>query len=212
MDSLGTVFGEVTFGGPGSLPVLRASSLPTEVARTNSNVLAYQEYVFGGADPTPLQLIVDLGYEICSNWEVGSESRPNGSAIDIGLRPGGATVGTTLAVVDASLITGVPASAMNALRDFNTLVCGNEGQHHLPDGSPWPAGSILGMATYLSDGNDGGLEQGAKSVQLQVLACDGVGVSTDPVLMEPDERFCLAASIQTGSWDRGRRMTSRRLT
>ena len=199
-DPLGTVFGEVTFGGPGSLPVLRANSLPTEVARTNSNVLAYQEYVFGGTDPTPLQLIVDLGYEIYSNWESGSETRPNGSAIDIGLRPGGASVGTTLAIVDASL---VPASAMNALQNFNTLVCGNEGEHQLPDGSPWPTGSILGMATYLSDDNDGGLEQGAKSVQLQVLACDGVGVSTVPVLMQPGEGFYLAASIQTparGSW------------
>ena len=207
-DGLGEVFGEVTFGGPGGLPVLRGSSFPTDVARTNSNLLAYQEYIFGGTQPTPLQLIVDLGYQIHSNWEIGSETRPNGNGIDIGVRPGGASVGTTLAIVDADL---VPASAMNALQNFNSLVCGAEDAddgfgnyiHQLPDGSPWPAGSILGMATYISDENDGGLEQGAKSVQLQVLACDGVNVTAAPVLMQPGDGFYLTASIQTparGNW------------
>jgi hypothetical protein len=75
--------------------------------------------------------------------------------------------------------------------------------HQLPNGSPWPAGAILGMAVFDSDQNDGGLEQGAKSVQLQVLACADEDVTTEPVLMQPGDGFYLSASIQTparGNW------------
>jgi hypothetical protein len=207
-DPLGTVFGEVTFDGPVGLPVLRASSFPTAVARTNSNLMAYQEYVFGGTEPTPLQLIVDLGYEIHSNWEAGSETRPNGSTIEIGLRPGGANISATVAIVNADPDPdiGVPASAMIVLTQesgFSPPACGEEEYHQLPNGDPWPAGSILGMATYRSDANAGGLEQGVKNVQLELLACDGFGVSTVPVLMPPGGRFYLTTSIQTparGNW------------
>lgn len=195
VDELGTVFGAVSFGGPGGLPVLRGSSFPTEVGRTNANLLAFQEYVFGGTVATPLQLIVDLGYQIHSNWTIST--RPNGTVIQEGTRPGGAALSTTLSIVDASK---VPAAAMAAVQDFNSLVCGYESDQMLPDGSPWPPGSILGMAIYDSTES----EQGAKSVQLQVLACDGLGVvSTNPVLMQPGDGFYLTASIQTparGKW------------
>ncbi len=83
--------------------------------------------------------------------------------------------------------------------------------HQLPDGSPWPAGSILGMATYISDENDGGLEQGAKSVQLQVLACDGVNVTAVPVLMQPGDGFYLPPPFRLRPAEPGRRRASRYL-
>lgn len=202
LDALGTIYGEVAFGGPGGLPVLRASSFPSDVSRTNSNVLAYQQYSFGGTTPTPLSLVTDLGYAIHSNWTNklypdGSPSAVAGMEIQEGVRAGGASIGATLSVVDAS---NVPPEAMAAVRTFNSLTCGGEGDQILPNGAPWPAGSILGMATFRSPES----QQGTQSATLQILACNPDGsLASQPVTVTPGQKFYLAASLQTparGRW------------
>ena len=194
VDELGTVFGAITFGGPGGMPVLRGSSLPTDVSRTNSNLLAYQQYSFNGTQPTPLQLVVDLGYSIHSDSPVTYYPPENyvqpGAVIPVAVRPGGAGISTVLAVIDGSL---VPPVAMGAVQDFGALVCGNEDNLLLPNGDPWPAGSILGNAIYQSPES----EEGAQTVRLDVLGCDGDIVSTEPVEVSPGDAFYLAASMQT---------------
>ncbi|MGH8034309.1 MAG: hypothetical protein ACREO9_03720, partial [Lysobacterales bacterium] len=204
IDQLGTVFGAIAFGGPGGLPVLRGSSHPTQVGRTNANLLAYQEYIFLGADGTPLQLVVDLGYGFFSNPTPGSENRPvdynvgtwGTGTIQEGVRPGGAQLSTTLSIVDSSK---VPAAAMAAVGDFNSLVCGNEAGQVLPDGSPWLPDSILGMAIHDSDAS----AQYNPSVQIAIRACDGTDVFNYPVTVNSGQGFYLTASIQTPA--RGKR-------
>ncbi len=204
-EPLGSVFGAVSFGGPGGLPVLRGSAVPTDVARDNSNLLAYQEYVYGGSEATDLALVANLGYSIRSH--VYGATPPlyrDGRVIAEGVRAGGAQMNTVLAIVDASR---VPAVSMAALRDFNSLRCGAEQQtatsangtvsllHRLPDGSPWPAGAILGAAVYTSPEGETADD---RSVVLKVFRCEGnVAVEGEPVRVAPGDRFYLAASAQT---------------
>jgi hypothetical protein len=197
MDDLGTVFGAVAFGGPGGLPVLRGSSFPTEVGRTNANLFAYQKFVFGGTATTDLALVVNLDYAILSNWNNASVA-----AKEEGVTAGGAHISTTLTVVDA---TKVPPEAMGAVKNFNSLVCGAErdpdAQLTLPNGQPWPDGSILGMAIYGSPGS----QQGPHSVTLKLVKCSGSGIDPSGSLVQvsPGQEFYLAASLQTparGRW------------
>lgn len=195
LDTLGTGYSEIAFGGPGGMPVLRGSSLPTDIGRTNANLLAYQQYTFGGTQPTPLALVSDLGYSIMSNWT--NSQRPNDTPIQVGQRAGGANIATVLSVIDAAKI---PPEAMAAVHTFNTIQCGGEADLLMPNGSAWPAGSILAAAVYSSPE----LEQGSHTSTLRVLACNPDGsTGTQPATVTPGQTFYLAASMQTparGRW------------
>lgn len=193
IDELGTVFGAITFDGPLGMPVLRGSSYPTDLGRANSNLFGYQQYNFSGIEATPLQLVVDVGYSIQSDSPITyyppeNQVRP-GAEIPAGLRPGGAEMSVVLAVVDAGLISSVTIAA----QEFGALVCGAEDGLQLPNGDPWPAGSILGAAIYEPPDN----QQGAQTVQLDIRACDGAAISTEPVMVGPGDSFYLTASLQT---------------
>ncbi len=199
-NALGTVFGSGNFGGPSALPILRGSSTPTDVGRTNSNLLAFQQYQYSGTVPTSLPLIVDLSYDIISNW-TDAGTFPG----QVGMRPGGATIGAVLSIIDSEL---VPPVAVGAIGTFNTLQCGAEASHFLPDGSPWPAGSIMGVASFTSPD----LQSGTQAEVLQVRRCavggepaagDGTALPAQNVTLAAGQRFIVATSMQTparGRW------------
>ncbi|HET6566091.1 MAG TPA: hypothetical protein VFG52_11815, partial [Xanthomonadales bacterium] len=192
VDELGTVYGAINFSGPIGMPILRGSSTPTDLGRTNSNLFAFQQYNFNGTETTPLELVVDIDYSIQSDsiptyFPPENSVRPN-EEIQVGSRPGGAGLALTMAVVDATL---VPSVAM-LTQEFGNLLCGNEAALQLPNGDPWPAGSILGSAVFKSPD----IQEGVQSIQLDIRACDGTSISTDPVLVDPADSFYLAAYLQ----------------
>jgi hypothetical protein len=195
--SLGSVFGAVAFNGPAGLPVLKASSTPRDIARNNSNLLAFQRYTYTGA-ATSLPLVVDLTYGIADY------SSDTAASDEIGLRPGGAQIAATIAIVDGS----IPMPSVSG--NINSLTCGAESTTDpqtgayiltLPDGvSPWPAGSILGSASF--DSTVGQIDPAA-SATLDVRSC------ADPskaVQLAASQSFIVATSIQTpsrGKWSTG---------
>jgi len=184
---LGSVFGAVTFNGPAGLPVVKASSTPTDIARNNSNLLGYQRYTYTGP-ATSLPLVVDLTYAIADH------STDTAATDEIGLRPGGAQVAATLAIVDGS----IPMPALNA--NINSLTCGAEAGLSMPDGSQWPAGSILGAAVFTSP--EGQIDPAAAAT-LTVTSCAD---SSQPVQLAANQSFIVATSIQTpsrGRWSTG---------
>jgi len=185
--SLGGAFGAVSFGGPAGLPVLKASSSPTDIARNNSNLLAYQRYTYSGA-ATSLPLIVDLGYGIADH------STDTSASAELGLRPGGATVGAVLTIVDG----GIPMPALSG--NINSLTCGAEASLTLPDGSPWPAGSILGSASFASPAAQ---VAAAIATSLDVRSCAD---PSQPVHLAANQSFIVVTSIQApsrGKWSAG---------
>ena len=109
--------------------------------------------------------------------------------MDTGVTPGGAALVLVMSVVDASVIS--PAAM--ATQDFGTLLCGNESELELPNGDPWPAGSIKGSAVFESPAT----QEGAQATQLAIRACDGTDISTEPVMVNPGDTFYLAATMQT---------------
>ena len=180
--SLGTVVGKVTFGGPAGLPILRGASLPSDISRTNSNLLAYQRYDYTGA-ATPLPLVVDLTYSIADN-------SIDTSIGEVGLRPGGATIGAVIALVDAAKVSVSQVSIAN----FNAIVCGAE------QDLGWPSDSILGSAAFLSPEGE---NNPAASAILDVRSCADPG---QPVQLQADQSFIVASSLQTpsrGKWTLG---------
>ena len=184
---LGSVFGSVAFNGPAGMPVLKASSTPTDIARNNSNLLAFQRYTYTGA-ATPLPLVVDLSYGIADS------SSDTAASDEIGLRPGGAQIGATIAIVDGS----IPMPSISG--NINSLTCGAESTLTLPDGSPWPTGSILGSASF--DSSAGQVDPAA-SATLDVRSCAD---SSQPVQLAANQSFIVATSIQTpsrGHWSTG---------
>ena len=185
---LGTVYGAITFNGPAGLPVLKASSAPTDVSRTNSNLLAYQRYAYAGP-ATSMPLVVDLGYGIA---DYSTDTTASG---EIGLRPGGAQIAATIAIVDG----GIPMPSLAG--NINTLTCGAEPTLLLPDGvTPWPAGSILGSAQFNSPG---GQVAPAATTTLTVRSCAD---SSQPVQLAANQSFIIATSVQTparGKWSTG---------
>ena len=199
---LGETYGEMSFSGPVALPVLKGSSLPVDISRNNANLLAFQQYQYSGAGTTVLPLVVDLTYDIISNW-----TDPN-PAIQTGIKAGGASIGAVLTLINSSVVSPL---AVGAVANFNSLQCGSEATHLLPDGSPWPAGSIMATAMYLSD-SDNSLQQGAQARQLKVVRCavngepaaaDGTVLSQEPPQLTPDQSFIVATSMQTparGKW------------
>ncbi|HEV2220532.1 MAG TPA: hypothetical protein VGV08_08235 [Casimicrobiaceae bacterium] len=188
LSPLGSVYGAITFNGPAGLPVLKASSTPTDVSRTNSNLLAYQRYAYTGP-ATSMPLVVDLGYGIADH------STDTTASSEIGLRPGGAQIAATLAIVDG----GIPMPALAG--NINTLTCGAEPTLLLPDGvTPWPAGSILGSAQFNSPG--GQVDPGAATT-LNVRSCAD---ASQAVQLAANQGFIVATSVQTparGKWSSG---------
>jgi hypothetical protein len=182
---LGSAFGSISFSGPITLPVVKGSSFPSATGRTNANLQAYQLYRYEPANPTslPIPLIVDLTY---SMGDYSSPTFPTGNG-EAGLRPGGATLTTVLAIVDADR---VPMSAI-ALANFNGLQCGNESTFRLPDRSPWPAGSIMGAAVFT---NPEGQQTDAGEVTVPVQSCSNPGQS---VQLSPGQRFVVVTSMQS---------------
>lgn len=176
--ALGTVFGAITFSGPSGLPVLKASAFPTDIARLNSNLIGYQRYTYSGP-PTSLPLVVDLGYGIADL------STDVGASPERGLRPGGASVSATLAIIDGSI--PMPALASQ----INTLECGAESNLQLPDGTAWPAGSILGSAVFVTLGGE---NNPSASATLDVRSCSNPNA---PVQLAANQSFIVATSIQT---------------
>ena len=186
--SLGSVFGAVTFNGPAGLPVLKASSTPADIARNNSNLLAFQRYTYTGA-ATSLPLVVDLTYGIADH------SSDPAASDEIGLRPGGAQIAATIAIVDGS----IPMPSISG--NINSLTCGAESTLTLPDGvTPWPAGSILGSASF--DSTAGQVDPAA-SATLDVRSCAD---TSQAVHLGANQSFIVATSIQTpsrGKWSTG---------
>jgi len=207
--SLGTVFGSVTFGGPSALPVVKASSYPIDVARNNGNVQGYQLYRYKGAVKTSMPLVADLTYQIRDN-----RVRPSnlGNLLDPGLHPGVAIISATLAIIDGNVISA--ADMANA--GFGHRTCGSEGDRDRDgnllvtraDGSPWPAGAIMGTATY----NTAPLETGAQARIVNVVRCanageqanaDGTVASGASVELQPNQAFFVVTTLQTparGNW------------
>ena len=185
---LGSVYGAITFNGPAGLPVLRASSAPTDVSRTNSNLLGYQRYAYAGP-ATPMPLVVDLSYGIADH------SADTTASSEVGLRPGGAQIAATVAIVDG----GIPMPSLAG--NINTLTCGTESTLLLPDGvTPWPEGSILGSAAFNSPG--GQVDPGAATT-LDVRSCANPSM---PVQLAANQSFIVATSVQTparGKWSTG---------
>ena len=184
---LGSAFGAITFNGPAGMPAVKASALPTEIARNNSNLLGYQLYRYAGP-ATPLPLVVDLSYAIADN---STDIQATG---EIGLRPGGAQVSSTIAIVDGT----IPMPALNA--NINSLTCGAEPGLAMPNGSPWPAGAILGAAVF--DSPAGQINPGAATT----LTVTGCADPSQPVQLAANQSFIVATSIQTparGRWSIG---------
>ncbi|MGE5090132.1 MAG: hypothetical protein ACM3QY_13475 [Candidatus Levyibacteriota bacterium] len=185
---LGSVFGAIAFSGPAGLPVLKASATPTDIARNNSNLLAFQRYDYTGA-ATPLPLVVTVDYVMADH---GTDTT---ASSEIGLRPGGAELAAVIAIVDGSV--PMPSIAGN----INSLTCGAEPDLVLPDGStPWPAGSILGSGSLSAPVGTVGAVTGAT---IDVRSCAD---PTQAVQLAANQSFIVATSIQTparGKWSTG---------
>jgi hypothetical protein len=171
--SLGNLFGAVSFGGPAAFPIVRGSTSPSDISRVNSNLFGYQKYTYSGAG-TPLPLVVDLTYNI------GDYNVDPGVSGQIGLRPGGAEISVVMSVIDGSI-------SMNQVRDagiqgFNTLTCGGE-----PAG--WPAGSILGTASFDNPEHQVGQHEAVFALQ----SCAAPG---QPVQLSVGQSFVVATSMQ----------------
>jgi hypothetical protein len=175
--ALGTIRGAISFGGPIALPIVKATSVPSPISRTNSNVYAYQQYVYSGG-VTDLPLVLDLTYQIAEN-----SNDPTASA-QVGNRPGGASIGATLAVVDSSKVTLEQIFQVASSASLNALSCNAESTFG------WPAGSILGVAKHDSSP----AEQDSQEVRKDVLDCDQPGV---PVQLAAGQNFTVTVAMQT---------------
>ena len=188
---LGFVNGIVSFTGPAGLPVLRGASLPSDISRTNANLLAFQRYEYKGP-ATPMPLVVDLTYAIADN------SVDPASANEVGLTAGGATLSAVLAIVDASKVSLQQVAAT----PFNSIACGREGVVDPDPFNPnplqdWPAGAVLGSVSYSSPP---GQKDASASTVLEVRGCAD---PSGPVQLQADQSFIVASSMQTparGKW------------
>jgi hypothetical protein len=201
MGFLGTVFGAATFGGPSALPVVKASSYPTDVARNNGNVQAYQQYRYRGSVRTDMPLVADLTYHVLDNLVM--PSNPNPGVTDQSIYPGYGGISATLAIIDGGLVSAADMAAAG----FAHRTCGSESSVVRADGTPWPAGAIMGTATYGS----GRGESGAQARLINVVRCatgtearndDGTVASGAPVSLAPNQDFYVVSTLQTPS--RGR--------
>jgi hypothetical protein len=208
--SLGSVFASATFGGPAALPVVKASSYPIDVARTNGNVQAYQQYRYSGTVRTSMPLVADLTYQIRDNFVM--PSNPSPFVMGNGTYPGVGGLSATLAIVDGRVIS----AADMASAGFGHRTCGSESERDPDgnllvtrvDGTPWPAGAIMGTATYQSATG----ESGSQARLVSVVRCaaageaanaDGTVTSGEPVSLAPNQSFYVVTTLQTparGKW------------
>ena len=176
--SLGALFGSISFSGPVALPIVKGSTTPSDVSRLNANLFGYQKYQYTGA-ATQLPLIVDLTYDL------GDYNVDPSASTQIGLRPGGASLSIVMSVIDGGAVS------MNQVRDvgvagFGNLECGAEPV------VGWPAGSILGTATFSNPEH----QIGPQAVTRPVTSCANPG---QPIELVADQSFVVATAMQTPS-------------
>lgn len=200
--SLGSVFASVSFGGPAAMPVVKASSYPIDESRTNGNVQAYQEYRYSGAVVTEMPLVADLTYQIQDNLVLPSNRSP--FSTDTGTYPGVGGLSATIAIIDGNLISAADMAAGG----FQHRSCGSEPAWKRADGSPWPAGAIMGTAAYRNAVG----ESGPQARVIDIVRCattgetanpDGTVASGDPVDLVPNQSFYVVTTMQTparGRW------------
>jgi hypothetical protein len=200
--SLGSVFASATFGGPAAMPVVKASSYPIDQSRTNGNVQAYQQYSYSGSVVTDMPLVADLTYEIRDQLVMPSNANPG--IQDTSVYPGAGHLSATLAIVDGNLISAADMAAGG----FNHRNCGGEPGYVRADGSPWPAGAVLGTATHSSAIG----ESGPQARQVKIVRCaaageaanaDGTVATGEPVNLAPGQSFYVVTTLQTparGKW------------
>jgi hypothetical protein len=175
-EPMGSMFGSISFGGPIALPVIKGNSFPSDIARTNSNLYAYQKYNYSGG-VTALPLVLDLTYDIADN-----SNNPSINPTQVNQRPGGANLTAVLSIVDGSV-------AIEALRrisenpGLNALVCGGEASVGLP------AGSILGAAEFRSPEG----QSGPQAVVLPIESCASPG---QPIQLAANQDFHVASGLQ----------------
>jgi hypothetical protein len=173
--SLGQLYGAVTFGSTKTrMPLLRGASVPSDFARTNANLLAYQRYA--GAANTALPVEIDFTYSIDDNRTPVPSPGP-------GQWPGVGSIGVVLSAVDGA----VP---LERIRDigrtfgFGVLVCGAEAELGLP------ANSILGAASHFSAAG----AKGDLAVAIPLRRC---GAPDQFLRMPASGSVTFAASMQT---------------
>lgn len=174
--SLGSMYGEISFGGPLALPLIRGNSFPSDVSRTNSNLYAYQKYNYSGG-VTQLPLIMDLTYEIEDN-----SNDPSVNPNFVSERPGGAVLSAALAIVDSSIALE-ELQRISGTTGFNALTCGSEQALGLPPGT------ILGAATVRS--TEG--QKGPQAVALTIESCANPG---QQVQLAANQDFYVTAALQ----------------
>lgn len=200
--SLGSVFGSVSFGGPASLPVVKASAYPIDVARNNGNVQAYQRYQYKGTVKTTMPLVADMTYRTLNN--LVTPSNPNPSISDTSSFPGVGGITATLAIVDGNLVSPADMAAAG----FGHRSCGSEGDVG-PNDKPyaWPAGAVLGTATFNSRAPGVTSPTIVKAVRCATAGepanSDGTVASGEPVSLAPNQTFFVVTTLQTparGKW------------
>jgi hypothetical protein len=127
--------------------------------------------------------VLDLTYQIDDNSNDPTASPFTGS------RPGGAEIGATLAVVDSSVsLEQVDATAV--LPGLNAVQCGAEAS------LGWPAGAILGVASF---GSVAG-EEGPQARSIEIRDCDD---PASAVQLAAGQDFTVTVALQTPA--RGRK-------
>jgi hypothetical protein len=175
-EPMGSMFGSISFGGPVALPVIKGNSFPSDIARTNSNLYAYQKYNYSGG-VTALPLVLDLTYDIADN-----SNNPSINPSQVNQRPGGANLTAALSILDGS----IPIEELSRISEnpgLNSAFCGNEGNLGLP------AGSILGAATFQSPEG----QRGPQAIVLPVTSCANPG---QPIQLAANQDFYVTSGLQ----------------
>ena len=175
-EPMGSMFGSISFGGPVALPVIKGNSFPSDIARTNSNLYAFQKYNYSGG-VTALPLVLDLTYDIADN-----SNNPSINPTQVNQRPGGANLTAALSILDGS-VPIEELSRISANPGLNAAFCGNEGNLGLP------AGSILGAATFQSPEG----QRGPQAILLPVNSCASPG---QPIQLAANQDFYVTGGLQ----------------
>ena len=175
-EPMGSMFGSISFGGPVALPVIKGNSFPSDIARTNSNLYAFQKYNYSGG-VTALPLVLDLTYDIADN-----SNNPSINPTQVNQRPGGANLTAALSILDGS-VPIEELSRISANPGLNAAFCGNEASLGLP------AGSILGAATFQSPEG----QRGPQAILLPVNSCASPG---QPIQLAANQDFYVTSGLQ----------------
>jgi hypothetical protein len=177
--SMGTLFGEAAFNGPAAFPVIKGSTFPGDNSRINTNLFSYQKYSYSGG-VTQLPLVLALTYTIDDN-----SFEPDVSPF-VGDRPGGASLGATMSIVDGSAAVRLEAIRRATNISIRGIACGNEAAVGLP------TGSVLGTA--LIDSAVG--EAGSYAVTKPIESCASPG---QPVQLQAGQDFIVVTGMQLPS-------------